>query len=274
MAFYEVASDELIKNIKNYKKIGENIMVSEPAQVLDNLYREVIFKKKVSKEPSGYLYVDQNNNVVNDKVLCKRLAYVFYYMDIYLNNEKGSVMAALQNDNEENQDKHDFELIVEGLKIIKQKYPANIDEVISIVEKMPALREKNNEKLKILKSKIEEEKLNNKYFNEKMIKDLYPYYKEAMLVNYDKLLLIGKGRLYYGDIKKNAEKVRRRNTLFFNTKNVEKLMKTHYIMGYYNNLLMAYGNIKDMSIGQYTKMLDSAGKRMAESKVSFLRNSN
>ncbi|MBU5225745.1 hypothetical protein KQI36_03545 [Clostridium senegalense] len=276
MKLYDKPSKELMDKLLPYKKSIENIEVSKPISHNRKLYREVIFIKKFTKnlsvEPENYMYIDEDDNVVEDRILCERLARIFYYMDIYLNEEKGSILAALQDEADINKDKNDYESVLEGLEIIKKGHPKNIDKVTYIIERLPSLRMKTNEKLKKLKEVIEEEKKKNEYFNERMIEILHPYYRQVMEVNYEKILLIGKGKDYYYDIKKKAEKKRRVNSILFNTRHNEKLMKTNYLLGYYNNLLKSYGNVLSMNYNQYIRTLDNAGMKVAANKMYLLRN--
>ncbi|WP_010293048.1 hypothetical protein [Clostridium senegalense] len=58
----------------------------------------------------------------------------------------------------------------------------------------------------------------------------------------------------------------------FNTRHNEKLMKTNYLLGYYNNLLKSYGNVLNMNYNQYIRTLDNAGMKMAANKMYLLRN--
>lgn len=275
MPIYAAPSKELMIKLKPYKKSTEDIKVSKPAMLHDRLFREVVFFKKLfkkfSSEPECYMYIDENDNIIEDKFLCERLGKLFYYMDIYLNEEPGSVLSALQSEGDVNKDKNDYEKMIVGLEIIKKKEPENIDNVLQIMKKLPELRNKNNEKLKVLKDAIEEQKLKHEYFNEMMVEVLQPYYRDVLAVNYEKILLIGKGAEFYGDIKRKAEKRRRNSKFLFNTKHTEHLIKVHYTMGYYQNLLRAYGNVVSMNYNQYIKLVDNAGKRVAEEKMQHIR---
>lgn len=275
MSIYEAPSKELMKKLKAHKKITENVKVSKSAMLHDHLFREVVFSKKVfkkfSSEPECYMYIDQNDNIVEDKFLCERLGKLFYYMDIYLNEEPGSVLSALQNEGEVTKDKNDYEKVIQGLEVIKKKEPENIENVLEVMKKLPALRNKNNEKLRILKDAIEEQKLKHQNFNEAMVEALHPYYRDALAVNYEKILLIGKGAKFYGDIKRKSEKRRRTSKFLLNTRHTEPLMKVHYTMGYFQNLLKVYGNVVDMNYNQYMKLVDNAGKRVAEEKMLHIR---
>ncbi|MGL4730238.1 MAG: hypothetical protein ACRCW0_01465 [Clostridium sp.] len=276
MSLYEKPSKELLEKLTPYKKATEYIEVSRPINHYNKLYREVVFVKKYTKkfsiEPENYMYIDENDEVITDKILCERLAKIFYYMDIYMNEEKGSVLAALQKEGEIQKDADDTEKVLEALKIIGKKEPEGVGRVIDIIKKLPTLRIKTNEKLEALKKVLEEEKKNNQYFNERMIEVLHPYYRQVMEVNYEKMLLIGRGKDYYGSLKRKAEKTRRMQNLLLYTKNSECLLRLNYILGYYENLLKAYGNVLTMNYNQYIRTLDNAGKKIAENKMYLLRN--
>lgn len=99
-----------------------------------------------------------------------------------------------------------------------------------------------------------------------------PYYREAMVCNYEKIQLISSNSAYYNDIKKRAEKARKSYALRFSTRNTEPLMKLHYTMGYFENLLRSYGTIATMNYNQYLKLVTNSGKTNAEYKLLVLKN--
>lgn len=300
MSIYTVPSPEVMKVASSYKKTFESVMVSQPAMLHDKLYKEVVFNKKVfgkfRENPKEYLYLDENNEVVNNKNTIERLGRLFFYMDAFFSQDNDSIIRALQRDGDLEKTSNDFENAIEALQMInkrekskkdnkidknkkevknrKEEEPAvkGVKEVENTLTKLSALRIKNNEKLKVLLDKIEEEKAKHEYFNEQMIEILMPYYRDAMICNYEKIQLIASNSAYYNDIKKRAEKTRKSYTIRFNTRSTEPLMKLHYTMGYFENLLRSYGTIATMNYNQYLKLVTNSGKTNAEYKLLVLKN--
>ena len=198
-------------------------------------------------------------------------------MDAFLNDEKGSIIKALQGDEDIEKNKDDFKLVDEGLKLIGNKgskyniSKSELEKVQAIMVKLMELRGNTNEKLKIFLQVVESEMKNKKYFNEEVIEKCMPAYKEVMACNYEKVQLIAKGALSYNNIKNAAEKLRRSYNLRFITNHTESLMKVSYMMGYFESLIRSYGNIVQMTYNNYVKNIANSGKNNAEFKCAAIR---
>jgi hypothetical protein len=309
MSIYKATTPEVMKTLSKYKKPFEEVVISEPAMLSGHLYREVVFEKKLfskfRENPKEYMYLNDNNEVVDHKNTVERLGRLFFYMDAFYNNDKESIIGAFQKEGDLERNTRDFDLARTALEILDKKEFKNtvdkkdkkskveakeVKEVKGAKEEkqsllstdtkaieytlnnLGSLRMKTNEKLKILLKKIEEEKEKNEYFNELMVEVLSPYYRDVMILNYEKIQLISKETYLYNSVKKKAEKARKSYTLRFNTRNTEALMKLHYLMGYFENLLGSYNNIATMSYNQYLRLINNAGKTNAEYKLLALRN--
>lgn len=288
MSIYTVPSQEVMKVIGKYKKSFEDVVISEPAILSGKKYREVVFIKKIfgkfRDNPKEYLYLDENNVIVNQKAVVERLGRLFFYMDAFLNNGDDSIIKALQKEGDIEKSNRDFELAKTGLEIIEKR--AGRDKksgkdssqgtdkklVEDIFNKLSLLRGKTNEKLQLFLEKVKEEKTKHEYFNELMLETILPFYKDAMVCNYEKIQLISKGANQYNNIKKTAEKARKGYAIRFNTHYTEPLMKLHYLMSYFETLLRSYGTISTMTYNQYIKLVSTAGKTNADYKLLVLRN--
>lgn len=277
MGVYRVPTAEEMAVIKEYNKLFEDIKVSESVQLGGKLYKEVIFKKKGIGKSEEYLYLDEKNNLVENESIRARVGRLTFFMDAYLNDEPGSIIRALQGDDEIEKNKDDFKLMEEGLKLIANKSlkynvsRSEIEKVQGILVKLMELRGKTNEKLKIFLEAVEEEMKNKKHFDEEVIEKCMPVYKEVMGCNYEKVQLIAKGALTYGKLKEAAEKLRRSYNLRFITSHTEALMKASYMMGYFENLIKAYGSMAQMTYNDYAKSIVNSGKNNAEYKCSAIR---
>ena len=112
---------------------------------------------------------------------------------------------------------------------------------------------------------------NKKYFDEEVIEECMPMYKEVMGCNYEKVQLIAKGARNYNEIKKAAEKLKKSYNIRFVTSNTEPLMKVVYMMGYFENLLKSYSRMVEMTYNEYLKGIVNSGKINAEFKCSSIR---
>ncbi|MEG0308364.1 MAG: hypothetical protein RR636_10495 [Clostridium sp.] len=281
MGIYNVPSSEEMRAIKKYGKLFENVKISDPVLLGGTTYREVIFKKKViskfKSKGTSYLYIDSNNTAVTNENTILRLGRIFFFMDAFLNDESDSIIKALQNDDDVEKNNDDLELMMTGFQLIERKnkkYTINAEEVENVKEilsKLLQLRAKTNEKLDIFLKLVAKEMSKKKYFDEDVIEACMPKYKDVMSCNYEKVQLINKGAESYNYIKKAAEKTRRNYSIRFVTAHTEALMRVHYMMGYFENLIRSYGSIVEMQYNQYMKAIENAGKVNAEYKASILR---
>ncbi|MEG3041709.1 MAG: hypothetical protein RR891_06860 [Clostridium sp.] len=281
MGIYKVPSSEEMRAIKKYGKLFESVKISDPVLLGGTTYREVIFKKKViskfKSKGTSYLYIDSNNTAVTNENTILRLGRIFFFMDAFLNDESDSIIKALQNDDDVEKNNDDLELMMTGFQLIERKnkkYTINAEEVENVKEilsKLLQLRAKTNEKLDIFLKLVAKEMSKKKYFDEDVIEACMPKYKDVMSCNYEKVQLINKGAESYNYIKKAAEKTRRNYSIRFVTAHTEALMRVHYMMGYFENLIRSYGSIVEMQYNQYMKAIENAGKVNAEYKASILR---
>ncbi|MEG1254718.1 hypothetical protein [Clostridium sp.] len=282
MGIYKLPSSEELKVIKKYGKLFENIKISEPALLGGSTYREVTFKKKMFAKfmgkGTGYLYLDSSNNIVTNDNTIMRLGRIFFFMDAFLNDESDSIIKALQNDDDVDRNNDDLVLMMTGFNLIDKKNrkfdikPQEVEQVKEILSKLLELRGNTNKKLEIFLKVVADEMSKKKYFDEDVIEACMPAYKDVMTCNYEKVQLIDKGASSYNYIKKAAEKTRRNYSIRFVTSHTEALMRVHYMMGYFENLVKSYESIIKMSYNQYIKNIANAGKVNAEYKLLMLRN--
>jgi len=282
MGIYKEPNSEEIKIVKKYSKSFEDIKVSDPVLFAGNTYKEVTFGRKgaakVLRKEKGYIYIDSNNKVVEDEKTIMRLGRIFFFMDAFLNDDKDSIIRALQNDEEVEKNKVDFKLMMKGFDIIEErnkKYDIEHKEVVKvkdILNKLIDLRANTNLKLEAFLKVVEEAMSKQEYFDENIIDTCMPAYKEVMNCNYEKVRLIAKGASSYNHLKKAAEKVRKQYAIRFNVNYTDPLMKVNYMMGYFESLIRAYETIINMSYGQYMKSIENSGKINAEYKLMELRN--
>jgi hypothetical protein len=282
MGIYKEPNSEEIKIVKKYSKSFEDIKVSDPVLFAGNTYKEVTFERKgaakVLRKEKGYIYIDSNNKVVEDEKMIMRLGRIFFFMDAFLNDDKDSIIRALQNDEEVEKNKVDFKLMMKGFDIIEErnkKYDIEHKEVVKvkdILNKLIDLRANTNIKLEAFLKVVEEAMSKQEYFDENIIDTCMPAYKEVMNCNYEKVKLIARGASSYNYLKKAAEKVRKQYAIRFNVTYTDPLMKVNYMMGYFESLIRAYETIINMSYGQYMKSIENSGKINAEYKLMELRN--
>lgn len=82
---YSKADEVLKEKLSSYINKGEYLLISDVIKYNQIEYREVLFNKKnlLIEEVKGIGYIDENNNIVQDKNIQKSLATLAYYYEIF-----------------------------------------------------------------------------------------------------------------------------------------------------------------------------------------------
>ena len=276
MAIYQLASKEILENIKQYTKSGELVKVSEALEYNNILYREITFSKKFlsafRKETLGYLYINEKNEIINERSLQEKLAKLAYFSEVFFNTEsKICIVNAFQDEGTVEKNRKDYKLVAEGLDFLTKEGALDSARVKEVVVKLPGIREKNNVVLKELMAKDGEYKQKKKCFNAQILEELLPIYREALSINMQKIRLVDASRECYANIKKIAEKKKKQMSIRFNHKLTEPLLKISYTMGYFIKLVNTCENISKMSDNQYFKYLGTIEKQNVDFRVKMNR---
>lgn len=276
MPVYQLASKEILENIKQYTKSGELVKVSDALEYNNILYREITFSKKFlsafRKENLGYIYINVKNEIINEKSLQEKLAKLAYFSEVFFNTEsKICIVNAFQDEGTVEKNRKDYKLVAEGLDFLTKEGIVDSARVKEIVVKLPSIREKNNVVLKELMDIAGEYREEKKYFNAQMLEELLPIYREALSINLQKIRLVDASRECYANIKKTADKKKKQMSIRFNHKLTEPLLKISYTMGYFIKLVNTCETISKMSDNQYFKYLINIEKQNVDFRVKMNR---
>lgn len=276
MPVYQLASKEILENIKQYTKSGELVKVSDALEYNNILYREITFSKKFlsafRKENLGYIYINEKNEIINEKSLQEKLAKLAYFSEVFFNTEsKICIVNAFQDEGTVEKNRKDYKLVAEGLDFLTKEGIVDSARVKEIVVKLPSIREKNNVVLKELMDIAGEYREEKKYFNAQMLEELLPIYREALSINLQKIRLVDASRECYANIKKTADKKKKQMSIRFNHKLTEPLLKISYTMGYFIKLVNTCETISKMSDNQYFKYLINIEKQNVDFRVKMNR---
>jgi hypothetical protein len=170
MSIYSLASKEILGLIKVYIQRGEAVRISDTLEYNNILYREITFSKKLfknlRKENLGYLYINEKNEIVNEKSLQERLAKLAYFSEIFYNEESRTcIVNAYQKEGTVEKDKKDYKLVADGLDFLTKEGIVDSEQVKQIIIKLPEIRKNNNLALKQLMADAYQLKKEKKYFN-------------------------------------------------------------------------------------------------------------
>lgn len=294
MDVYSIPSKEEMAIVKKYKKLGETVKVSDWVLLNGKKYKEVMFTKNFQnfrQNPFEYIYLDEQNNILDNKNIIEKVGRLVFFMEAFYSDGEKSIMAAFHKEGDLEKDRDDLKSCLEGISVLKNRkesddanreknaakkkiiaYRSDLDYVEGIITKLDKQREVANVKIKELIEKIDAAKEKNEIFNEAVIEEVMPCYREVMFNNYEKIKLIASGERFYPIVKEKSENVRRANSLKLNTRHSKGLMQLHYTMGYFDNLLRAYSRILSMSGNEYMKQVNNSGRVNAENKMFNLKN--
>lgn len=276
MPTYSPVSKEVLECIKQYIKSGEAVEISDLLENNNMLYREIIFFKKWSKNnfqvPLGYLYINEKNEVIFQKTLQERLAKLAYFLEIYYNTEnKSCIVNTFQDEAQVKKDNYTYKLVTDGLDILTKDGNMDTQKVKQMVLKLPDIREKNNEILKLFMIKAKEYRGEKKYFNMDMLEKLLLTYKEALSINLKKIRLVYSVRECYEKIKIDSEKKRKQIFIRINYKLTKPLIKTSYMMDFFIKVVNSCEKISEMTDLQYFKYLETIEKVNIDNRVKLNR---
>jgi len=276
MPLYSLASKELLDSIKEYIQKGEVVKVSEILEYNDVLYREIIFSKRVfknlGKEHLGFLFMDEKNEIVTEKSLQEKLSKLAYFSEIFYNTENRScIVNAFQDEASVQKDIEDHKLVIQGLDYLTCEGINDLEKVEQIVNKLPVIRNKNNDALKRLMDMSNGKNDEKKHFNDFRLEELLPTYREALSINLQKIRLVYSQKDYYTHIKVVADKKRKQMFTRLNVNLTKPLKKVSYLMDYFIKMINTCEKISKMSDVKYFKYLGTIEKENINFRVKLNR---
>lgn len=274
---YTLVSKELMEKLKPYLNKGESALISEKIKLNEINYREVMINKKtvggIKKQAEALLYITDDGEEVRDKYIQKELGKLAYYFNIFFAVDKTqSIFRAVRDNGIIEREKRDFEAADSGLDILANDKVQYVENVRTIMKNIPQLREKNNNKLIMLKNKVDNFEKNHGEYSDELFKELYPIYVEVLDTNFQNIKAINSGRQYYNDLKKSVSKKRKSLSVVFNKKISEPLFKLDYMLGYFSKLLITYESILNMSSSEYRKFIENSERNKIERNLKLIRN--
>lgn len=273
---YTEADKKISEGLKQYKKGTEAYKVSGKIELNNKFYREVIFTKKnlirTKAEVKGYLYLDDENKPVIDRILIADLAKLGYYYEMFFNDSKAAgILATLKTEQEIQRERDNVEQIVEGLNFLYEQKVYAAERVKSVFTRNLNLREKSNVKLQELSSIIVKIKEQDLEFNLELLNKLYPYYEDVLLINFEKVVSIASIKDCIDEVIKEAEKNRKKWGAKFISNMVGKLIKVSDELSYFKRLITIYSSVLQMNSSQYIKYLNNINKEKIEERIGLVR---
>ncbi|MCY6483552.1 hypothetical protein OW763_04195 [Clostridium aestuarii] len=272
MDIYSKPSEKLLEKIKNYLEKDETESVSKEFLYEGKMYRQVIItKKNVKRINTEFLYIDEDENVIDDIEIKKQLSRLSYYLDVFFNDKSDlNIKKALKSEEIKNREIKDLEDVSQSLDVL---YKENIEEakkVRNITNHMIELIKKHNEKIEDVNLKADNYIKKGEVFRDEIITPLYNIYEEGILLNLDKAKLLVQGKTEYDIVKKIVSK--KMVFKLFNKRVRKSFTKIIYTMEYYKRLVNRYEKALDMSMEQYKDYIKESHENQIENRVKLIRN--
>ncbi|EHN14496.1 MULTISPECIES: hypothetical protein [Clostridium] len=274
---YFKADKVLKEKLNSYTNKGEYLLVSDGIKYKEMEYREVLFNKKnlLIQEVKGIVYIDENNNIVQDKNIQKSLARLYYYYEIFFClDKKNNIFKALRNEEDLHKENKDIELSIKALEFLQKEKIKDTEKIRNILLELPSLRKRTNDLLKEMKSIIENIFNEEDTMSKESFEKVYTIYKEILKLNFKNIKLIYSGIDYYDYIKECVNKKRKSFSIRFNKKLSEPLFKLDYQINYFKKLLKTYNEILCMNERDYLKSVYNSEKHNINERLKILRNKN
>jgi hypothetical protein len=271
-------AEGMFKEISDkYIKKSEVARVSLPIEYKGQLYREIQFNKvflgSVRQTVNGYIYVTEDGQKVEDERDIRELSYLAYQFEVLFDDVfSGGIPKAVIEEKQLKREEKDFEKMLVALDALKAEGLEKTEKLRDAFLNLTALKRENNKALKELIDKVNSLSNENIVFSKKILDEIMPYYRRALLKNFEKIKLIAKTKDEIDDAKTALNK--KRKSLRFRisgTELMDCLNRLDYGIDYFKKVLTVYEPVLYMSDKEYIKYLDSMDRKNVEEKIIKLR---
>lgn len=277
MLVFTKAEGRLKEISDKYIKKSEVARVSMPIEYKGQLYREIQFNKvflgSVRQTVNGYIYVTEDGQKVEDERDIRELSYLAYQFEVLFDDVfSGGIPKAVIEEKQLKREEKDFEKMLVALDALKAEGLEKTEKLRDAFLNLTALKRENNKALKELIDKVNSLSNENIVFSKKILDEIMPYYRRALLKNFEKIKLIAKTKDEIDDVKAALNK--KRKSLRFRisgTELMDCLNRLDYGIDYFKKVLTVYEPVLDMSDKEYIKYLDSMDRKNVEEKMMKLR---
>lgn len=278
MLVYQRA-EGLFKTISDkYKKGKEVARVSRPIEYKGRIYREIQYNKvllgSVRNTVNGIIYVTEEGEKVTDNNDIKELAYLAYQFEVLFDDVfKGGIPKAVIDEKDLKREEKDFEKMLVALDLLKAEGLENTSNLEEAFKKITNLKRENNKALKELIDKVNSLSNENLIFSKKILDKVMPYYRKALLKNFEKIKLINTTKVELDDAKQALIKKRKslRFKIMTGTSIMDCLNRLEYGIDYFKKVLTVYDEVVEMSDNEYLGYLDKMDRKNIEEKINKIR---
>jgi hypothetical protein len=260
-----------------YKKSGETIRISMPIEYDGKRYREIVYNKtflgKMKKNIAGVIFLTEDGEYISNSDIRNELSSLAYNFEVILDDKSISELkSAITSELKMEKQIKDYELFIKEIENMNSEKVLGIGTVVTILNKLPNLKRESNNALEAYINKLQEINPEGFVFNVSVNNELYAYYREILIKNFQKVRLIASGRRFYDDIKKEAQK--KKKSLLKRFSKHEAFMgitNLQYEMDHFIKIVEVYEKVIDMNQEQYIKYLKAVEKTNIKDRIQLLR---
>lgn len=253
--------------VDKYKLEREVPRISMSIEYNGNKYRELVFNAasllgKSKNIINGLIFLDENNNVVSDKKKQRELSGIFFNLEQLLEDSFiKNLSKAIITENNLKIEEARVDFYEANLMLLNNRNVYGADKINEIIKLLPNLKRENNEAIQNFIDKVNEFKDAEFIKNDVLMFEIKPLYEETLMKNFEKIKLIGTGRNYYGDVKKEALKLFKRRLFGSMGNKMEgSASGLEYELNYLMHVVSVYEQIISMSNSEYIKYLNDMEK--------------
>lgn len=260
-----------------YRKSGETIRISMPIEYNGKKYREIVYNKtflgKMKKNIVGVIFLTEDGEYISNSALRNELSSLAYNFELTLDDKNIKYLkSAITTELEIEKQLIDYEQIIKEIVSMKSEKVLGIDTVVTILNKIPNLKRENNMALEAYINKLQEINPEGFTFSASVYNELYTYYREILIKNFQKVRLIATGKIFYDNIKREAQKTKKSFFFRFTQHDVfAGLTKLPYEMDHLIKIVKLYAEVADMKEEEYLKYLKTIEKTNINDRIQLLR---
>lgn len=260
-----------------YKKMGEAAKVSMPMEFEGKIYREIIYNKtffgRARRNISGIIFVTEDGKYVSDTNIAMELANLGYYFEVMLDDAGiNELKTAIAADREIQRLQEDYEKISKVLEEMKKSNIQGIDAVLNVFAKLPDVKKENNIAIENYLEKLESLDPDGLVYNKSVYEELYEYYREILIRNFQRIRLVNTAGRYYDDIKREAQKRKKALGFRLNSQEIQIAMnKLPFEIDHLKKILMVYERVAGMKQEEYLQYLKSVEKSNVSARIELIR---
>lgn len=255
---------------------GEMALVSVAIEYNKKCFREIQFVRrnilgKPGKKAKGIVFVDENNQVIEDKRLQKELFSAFFNLEqLFDEGFLNSLTRTTVTETDLEREEKEAEFVAAVLSDLHDQGVEGADRVKEIICKLPQMKREGNQAITAFLDSVSRFGLNQQkaISYDDIICRVKPLYLETLMKNFEKIKMISSGSAFYDSLRKEAMKSYRKRLVGMMGSNTSR--EGAIIDGMFTHLskvIEVYEEVLGRSNSEYIKYLNDNEKKLINEKI-------